>query len=57
MDCFAGAKFDGKDYAATGPTVPPGLTIAITKSGWRSVDPRVPTRGSDSTARSLLAIG
>jgi hypothetical protein len=32
------AKFDGKDYPATGPTVPPGLTIAITKSGPRSFD-------------------
>jgi hypothetical protein len=32
------AKFDGKDYPATGPTVPPGLTIAITKTGPRSFD-------------------
>jgi hypothetical protein len=32
------AKFDGKDYPATGPTVPPGLTIAVTKTGPRSFD-------------------
>jgi hypothetical protein len=32
------AKFDGKDYPATGPTVPPGLTIAIQKTGERSFD-------------------
>ena len=32
------AKFDGKDYPATGPTVPPGLTVAITKTGPRSFD-------------------
>jgi hypothetical protein len=32
------ARFDGKDYPATGPTVPPGLTIAITKTGPRSFD-------------------
>jgi hypothetical protein len=32
------AKFDGKDYPASGPTVPPGLTLAIAKSGPRSLD-------------------
>ena len=32
------AKFDGKDYPATGPTVPPGLTLALTKSGPRSFE-------------------
>jgi hypothetical protein len=32
------AKLDGKDYPATGPTVPPGLTLAITKTGARSFD-------------------
>lgn len=32
------AKFDGKDYPATGPTVPAGLTIAVTKTGPRSFD-------------------
>jgi len=31
-------KFDGKDYPATGPTVPPGLTLAIQKTGPRSFD-------------------
>ncbi len=30
------AKFDGKDYAPTGPTVPDGLTLALTKTGPRS---------------------
>jgi hypothetical protein len=29
-------KFDGKDYAPVGPTVPAGLTIAATKNGDRS---------------------
>jgi hypothetical protein len=32
------AKFDGKDYPATGPTVPPGLTLAVAKTGPRSFD-------------------
>jgi len=32
------AKFDGQDYPATGPTVPPGLTLAIQKTGPRSFD-------------------
>jgi hypothetical protein len=32
------AKFDGKDYAATGPTLPAGLTLAIQKTGPRSFD-------------------
>jgi hypothetical protein len=31
-------KFDGKDYPATGPGVPPGLTLAIKKTGPRSFD-------------------
>jgi len=30
--------FDGKDHAATGPTVPKGLTLAATKKGDRSFD-------------------
>jgi hypothetical protein len=29
----AKAKFDGKDYPLTGPTVPPGFTVAIRKAG------------------------
>lgn len=32
------AKFDGKDYPATGPTVPPGLTLAMQKAGARSIE-------------------
>jgi hypothetical protein len=32
------AKFDGNDYPATGPTVPPGFTLAIQKTGARSFD-------------------
>lgn len=31
-------KFDGKDYPATGPGVPPGLTLAMQKTGPRSFD-------------------
>jgi hypothetical protein len=31
-------KFDGKDYPAKGPTVPSGLTLAVTKTGDRSFD-------------------
>jgi hypothetical protein len=31
-------KFDGKDYPAVGPGVPPGLTLAIQKAGPRSFD-------------------
>jgi len=31
-------KFDGKDYPATGPGLPPGLTLAIQKTGPRSFD-------------------
>ena len=27
------AKWDGKDYAVTGPTVPDGITLALTKTG------------------------
>jgi hypothetical protein len=32
------AKFDGKDYPATGPGMPLGLTLAIQKTGPRSFD-------------------
>lgn len=31
-------KFDGKDYPATGPTVPPGLTLAATKTNDHKFD-------------------
>jgi hypothetical protein len=31
-------KFDGKDYPATGPTVPAGLTLAVTKTGHKSIE-------------------
>jgi hypothetical protein len=34
----ADVKFDGKDYPATGPGLPPGLTRAIQKTGPRSFD-------------------
>ena len=34
----ADLKFDGKDYPAKGPTVPAGLTLAVTKTGDRSLD-------------------
>ncbi len=32
------AKFDGKDYPATGPTVPAGLTLALKRMGPRSFE-------------------
>lgn len=32
------AKFDSKDYPATGPTVPAGLTLALSKTGPRSFE-------------------
>jgi hypothetical protein len=31
-------KFDGSDYPATGPTVPAGLTLAVTKTGDKSFE-------------------
>jgi hypothetical protein len=31
-------KFDGQDYTAKGPTVPAGLTLAVTKNGDRSME-------------------
>ncbi len=31
-------KLDGKDYPCTGPTLPPGWTVAMTKAGSRSLD-------------------
>ncbi len=31
-------KFDGKDYPAVGPTVPPGFTLAATMKGQRTFD-------------------
>jgi hypothetical protein len=34
----ADVKFDGKDYPAVGPGLPPGLTLAIQKTGPRSFD-------------------
>jgi hypothetical protein len=34
----ADLKFDGKDYPAAGPGVPPGLTLALKKTGPRSFD-------------------
>lgn len=32
------AKLDGKDYPATGPAVPPGLTLAIKRTGERTME-------------------
>jgi len=32
------AKMDGKDYPCSGPTLPPGWTIAMAKTGARSMD-------------------
>ena len=31
-------KYDGKDYPATGPTIPKGMTLAVTKTNPRSFD-------------------
>src|SRR5712692_767895 len=31
-------KLDGKDYPCTGPTLPPGWTVAMSKAGARSLD-------------------
>jgi hypothetical protein len=38
MNIVCDAKFDGKDYPATGPTVAPGFTIAIKKAGPRGFE-------------------
>ena len=32
------AKFDGKDYACTGPTVPAGIAVALKRAGPRSFE-------------------
>jgi hypothetical protein len=32
------AKLDGKDYPCSGPTLPPGWTVAMTKGGARALD-------------------
>ena len=32
------SKVDGKDYPCTGPTLPPGWSVAMTKAGARSLD-------------------
>jgi len=36
LNAACAAKFDGKDYPATGPTVPPNFTLAIERKGQRS---------------------
>jgi len=41
------AKFDGKDYPATGPQVPPGFTLAIRKTGARSFEMIEKDHGKD----------
>ncbi len=38
MNLTCDAKFDGKDYPCTGPTLASGWTIAISKAGPRSLD-------------------
>lgn len=37
-DIACESKLDGKDYPCTGPTVPAGWTVAMTKGGARSLD-------------------
>jgi hypothetical protein len=38
MNATCAAKFDGKDYAATGPTVPANFTLAVQRKGPRSFE-------------------
>jgi hypothetical protein len=38
MGLSCDGKLDGKDYPCTGPTLPPGWTVAMTKAGARSLD-------------------
>jgi hypothetical protein len=38
LNAVCEAKFDGKDYPAIGPTVPPGYTLAIRKIDARSFE-------------------
>jgi hypothetical protein len=38
VNATCAAKFDGKDYPATGPTVPPNFTLAIERKGPRSFE-------------------
>jgi hypothetical protein len=33
MGLSCDGKLDGKDYSCTGPTLPPGWTVAMTKAG------------------------
>ncbi|MBZ5619668.1 MAG: hypothetical protein LAQ69_13235 [Acidobacteriia bacterium] len=37
MGLACDGKLDGKDYSCTGPTLPPGWTVAMTKAGARSL--------------------
>jgi hypothetical protein len=39
------SKLDGKDYPCTGPTVPPGWTVSMTKAGARALDLTVKNNG------------
>jgi hypothetical protein len=38
MGLSCDARLDGKDYPCSGPTLPPGWTVAMTKAGARSLD-------------------
>jgi hypothetical protein len=38
MGLACDSKLDGKDYPCSGPTLPPGWTVAMTKAGPRSLD-------------------
>jgi hypothetical protein len=38
MGLSCDGKLDGKDYPCTGPTLPPGWTVAMTKAGARGLD-------------------
>jgi hypothetical protein len=40
-------KLDGQDYSCTGPTLPPGWTVAMTKAGERSLDLLVKKDGKE----------
>lgn len=45
------AKFDGKDYPATGPTLADSLTVALTRTGPRSLTMLVKLKGKPLGSR------
>lgn len=47
MNLSCEGKLDGQDYPCTGPTLPPGWTVAMTKAGDRSLDLLVKKDGKE----------